>query len=340
LASTADAIKLSVIVPAYNSAATIDRCLAALMAEDDPDYEIIIVDDGSDDGTAALAERDGVRVLRLTENSGAAAARNDGAVHAAGDVLVFVDSDVVVAPGTLRRVRARLGAAPGCAAVIGTYDDEPDDPATVSQYINLRHHFVHQRGPAQVSHYWGGLGAIRRPVFESLGGFDEAEIEIADVELGYRLVQAGHRIRLDRDLQGKHLKRWPLGFAIATEFWLRAVPWTRLLLRYRILPDDLSLSWGDRSSALLALVAVLLGAGAVAPGLSAWPAVAAVAAFVLVNGDLFRFFARRRGLAFAASCVPLHILHFLVAGAGLAFALVSGPRPAAGLVVAGKADAD
>ena len=76
----------------------------------------------------------------------------------------------------------------------------------VSQYRNLLHHFVHQHGNSEASTFWAGCGAIRRSVFEEMGGFDEQRFptpSIEDIELGYRLRQAGHRILLDKACRGR-----------------------------------------------------------------------------------------------------------------------------------------
>src|SRR5262249_57567432 len=94
-------INISVIVPVYNGRATIERCLAALNAHRVPDVEIIVVDDGSTDGSGAVAARTGARVLTLPGNSGPAAARNHGASHATGQVPMFVHSAVPVPPPPL-----------------------------------------------------------------------------------------------------------------------------------------------------------------------------------------------------------------------------------------------
>ena len=83
----------------------------------------------------------------------------------------------------------------------------------VSQYRNLLHHFVHQEGNPEASTFWAGCGAVRRAAFDAVAGYDEARFRrpsIEDIELGYRLRRAGYRIRLDRDLQCTHLKRWRL----------------------------------------------------------------------------------------------------------------------------------
>src|SRR5262245_14909514 len=97
-------LALSVIVPVYNDRAGLSRSLPALAAGAGPDVEIIVVDDASTDDSAAVASRFPARLIRMPANAGPAAARNSGARQATGDILVFVDSDVVVAPGALDRV--------------------------------------------------------------------------------------------------------------------------------------------------------------------------------------------------------------------------------------------
>ena len=107
-----------------------------------------------------------------------------------------------------------------------------------------------------------------------MGGFDESWVDrIEDIELGARLLRKGHSIRLARDLQVKHLKRWRLVDMLSTDLWRRAVPWTELMLREKQIADDLNVRVRDRMSVVAAFV-VLLGL-AVA---WSWPAAIGVAA--------------------------------------------------------------
>lgn len=310
-------MRLSIIVPAYNNACELRECLAALGGVASPETELIVVDDASTDDTPSVAAGPGVRLLRLDRNSGPGAARNLGARHARGDVLLFVDADVVVVPEAVRRVVRLFQDHPDVAAVFGSYDTRPRATGLVSQYRNLVHHFVHQQGNSDASTFWAGCGAIRRSVFLAVGGFDEQrypQSSIEDIELGYRLRRAGHRILLDKALQATHLKRWSLRSVIWTDITRRAIPWSRLILETRRAPDDLNLKRGQRlSGGLVGLACVLLPLTALRPELLAGAA-AALAGVVVLNRDLFAFLARERGVRFAAACVPLHLLYYLYSG--------------------------
>ncbi|MFN2431801.1 MAG: glycosyltransferase, partial [Gemmatimonadota bacterium] len=198
--------RVSVIVPGHDAAATVEACLSALGSQDVPraSYEVVFVDDASRDATPQLAGRWADRVLRLRGRAaGPAAARNAGAAAARGDVLLFLDADVVPAPGTIRGLLQPL-EDPGLDAVFGAYDAEPAHASLVSQYRNLLHHHVHLTSRGEAETFWAGCGAVRRAAFESVGGFDAARYpvpSIEDIELGRRMRARGMRIRLDPDVQ-------------------------------------------------------------------------------------------------------------------------------------------
>jgi cellulose synthase/poly-beta-1,6-N-acetylglucosamine synthase-like glycosyltransferase len=110
---------LSVVIPAYNAERTLGRVLESLAAQDPPVEEVLVVDDGSTDGTAALAERYGVTLVRPRQPGSAGGARNAGWDAAGGDVVVFLDADAVPGEnwsnGLRRALREFPGAIVGCA---------------------------------------------------------------------------------------------------------------------------------------------------------------------------------------------------------------------------------
>src|SRR5215831_8875720 len=310
-------MRISIIVPVYNNVKDLRECLSALMGSNCPNSEIIVVDDGSRDDTSIVAERTRVTLVRLAENSGVAAARNCGAKHARGEILFFVDADVVIAPGAVERVVKVFEENPDLSAVFGSYDAQPRARNIVSQYRNLLHHFVHQNGNPEASTFWAGCGAVRRSAFQEIGGFDAKRFRypsIEDIELGYRLRQAGYRIVLDKGLQGTHLKSWNLYTLIRTDISCRAMPWSRLILESKRLPDDLNLKIGQRVSfALVALACLFVALAMVQPQLLV-ASVAALLTVGVINRKLYAFFFRQRGVVFAATCIPLHLVYYLYSG--------------------------
>jgi GT2 family glycosyltransferase len=310
---------LSVVIPTYNNSAELVRCLDALLGSSAAPEEIIVVDDGSEE-TLAVDQRD-IRFLRLEQNRGAAAARNHGARHARGDVLFFVDADVVPAPDATERVAAKFAENPGLGAVFGSYDANPAASGVVSQFRNLLHHFTHQRGRPGAATFWAGCGAVRRSAFEAVGGFDESSHwrAIEDIELGYRLHKAGYRIVLDRDLLGTHLKKWTLRSLIVTDTVRRAVPWTRLILESGTAPRDLNLTASQRWS-----VALVASSGGFCLAALLWApsivlAVVCLSAVAVLNREFYSYLANIRGVSFVLASFPLHLLYFLCSALGFLY---------------------
>ena len=314
-------VKVSVVVPVHNGGQAFRRCLASLQAADPAPWEIVVVADGDSDGSWQVAEQAGARVLRLPQAGGPARARNRGAREASGEVVWFVDADVTIPPDGVGRVAAAFAAALGLDALFGSYDDEPSEPNFLSQYKNLLHHYVHQTSAEEAWTFWSGCGAVRRETFLALGGFDESYRRpcIEDIELGYRLRAAGHRIRLLKGLQVKHLKHWGVISLLKADFFDRALPWTELILSRGTFENDLNLKTSSRVSVALAwlLLPALLWTLAT-PAAWSLPALLGAALLVL-NGDLYRFFWRQRGPVFAARVVPWHWLYFWYSG--LAFGI-------------------
>jgi hypothetical protein len=194
-------VRLSVVIPVYNGEATIGSLLDALLPQCDARCEIIVVDDGSTDGTPALlkgyAER-GVKCLRPACNSGAAAARNMGAAAAAGDTVLFFDSDDVPSPVLLPTVLATLEAYP--EAAFGAYllaeqplsaversvlkqsmAGPPKAPRVYPQHAYVDHLLVGKRLVTASS------GFVRKSLLDAHGGFPAGMRGFEDGELWARL---------------------------------------------------------------------------------------------------------------------------------------------------------
>lgn len=316
--------RISVIMPAFRAEALLPRVLPPLLAMQARGEvaEVILVDDRSPDRTAEVARGMGARVIVLPANGGPGVARNLAAEKASGDVLWFVDSDVVAHDDAARRLHAAF-ADPSVAAVIGSYDEDP--PGNwFARYRNLMHRYYHQTARRHLRTFWAGCGAIRAGVFRRAGGFDIATYRvpsIEDIELGYRIAAAGGEIVVDPDLQAKHLKEWRIGQAIHTDIFRRALPWSRLMISREGLTDDLNTSRAERGRAALAgLLALSILILPFASWL--WPLPLLVFTLALaVNTQLFSFLIRHLGLLRALAAMLYHQLYYLYSTACFAWCL-------------------
>jgi GT2 family glycosyltransferase len=328
-ASIAPAVgSLSIVVPAHNGGGTLVRCLEALR-EAEPQAELIVVDDASVPDLRAIAKAAGATYLRMTKQSGPAATRNVGWRAAHGGMILFVDSDVVVSAAVVGRICQLMAGDSGLAGVFGSYDDAPAEPGFYSQFRNLLHHYVHQTSSEQATTFWSGFGVLRREALERAGGFDEQITGMEDVDLGMRLTAGGERMLLDKSLQVQHLKRWTFWSAARTDIFLRAIPWTRLLLDGKGIRADLNLTHGARASGVLAvlLLAALAWTAAIIAGLSGlsfiYPlgvVLSLSAVLILLNRDFYGFLMRKRGLGFTCRAIPAHWFYYLYSSAAFAVA--------------------
>lgn len=291
-----DPLRVSIVVPVFNGGPDLQKCLDAIAASSYPVFECILVDDASTDGVAKqMAELHDIRVIPLQEQRGPAYARNRGVEAAAGDIIFFIDADVLVHPDTLAVAVKVLESEPETAAVFGSYDDQPEHRSFLSQYRNLYHHWVHQTGQNEASTFWTGCGAIRREIFMKMGGF-EANYQrpsIEDIELGSRLCRSGYRIRLEKTMLCTHMKQWKFWNLLKTDIFRRGVPWALLLLRNQDAPSDLNLSNNSRFATLLAGILALTVLALLLTGHAA--ATLPAAAFLLVAASCSLFAGKRGG---------------------------------------------
>ena len=305
--------QLTIVIPAHNAAATLPRCLEAIRRSHHNPAEVIVVDDGSTDRTAQIAEEAGAIVLGLVQRGGPAMARNLGAEAARYDLLLFLDSDVEVGADTIGMVISAFVANSKLAGLIGSYDFSPSHEGFVSQYRNLMHSFHHQHGKRRTTVFWGACGAIRKAVFFAVGGFDDTykRPSIEDIELGSRLNRHGALIELHPEVQVKHLKQWTLAGMIRTDVLDRAIPWTRLILRDGEMPNDLNVKLSQRFCVALMMAAPI--SMAIDWGLAAlclWTA-------VVINWRFYFFLGENWGWSRAMRAVPLHLAYFFYSGIGM-----------------------
>ncbi len=316
----------SIIIPVCYGSTTFAKCLSSATAAIRKGDEIIVVADGEGDGSWRIAEQMGARVVKLPARSGPGRARNLGAETSESDILFFIDADVIIPPDAVKRVRSAFEEDDDLAALIGSYDEEPAEANFHSQFKNLFHHFVHQRGLAEASTFWGACGAIRRDVFLKFGGFDQTygRPSIEDIELGYRLKAASQKIRLLPDLQVKHLKRWNAQSLIHTDMLDRAAPWTELIWDHfirkkpRVL-NDLNLGLSYRLSLISSFLLITVSIASFFTQW-AWPLILVFGSlFVWLNIPFFRFFKLKRGSRFALRALAWRFGYDIYSGIGFCY---------------------
>lgn len=235
---------LSVIVPVYNGRNHLRSCLEALASPAglaDGEWEVIVVDDGSTDGSAELTAEflrsagPGFRLIRQERNLGAAASRNRGAKEARSDLLVFVDVDVFLRPEALSALRKVFEDRPEVQAAVGRYTETPAAPGLINLYHNAftRHH--HDLSPPEIDWFWGALAAVRKSAFLAAGGFDERyhSASAEDMEFGRTLASSRAKIVYCPEAEGAHAHDFSLGGMLKNDY-RKAVLGTKLLLSGRL----------------------------------------------------------------------------------------------------------
>ncbi len=188
--------QFSVIICTYNGARRIESCLTSLMDLEYSDYEVIVVDDGSQDQTREIVQRfSGVRFISQPSNKGLSAARNLGAKHAKGEVFVYTDDDCQVDREWLFWLARGLSEL-DCDACGGpNLPPTPidGDEAIVSAAPGAPSHVL--IADREAEHLPGCHIAVRREAFEAIGGFNtDYWIAGDDVDFCWRLEQAGFQM--------------------------------------------------------------------------------------------------------------------------------------------------
>ncbi len=315
-------MNISVIIPAYNAARTLPDTLAALGDAQPTPFEIIVVNDASTDETARIAESFAVRVLTLEKNVGAATAKNRGAEIAHGEILLFMDSDIVPARDVIA-ILQNVFATRGCDGVVGLLDENIPHANWASQFKNLWMNFTYARfaRAPRIGLFYTSVAAMKRAQFLELGGFDEnyRGASIAeDTEFGQRAWGNGASIVLAPNLRVVHLKKYAWQDVLREDF-KRAYALTLMRLRKSIrvrkhaAPFFTSVPFFYQLAVptiYLTLLCALLGLFAPIFFIGA---LAGILLFYVLNASFLGFLARKRGILFTLqSALFLPVDVFLV----------------------------
>ena len=223
---------ISIVIPTYNASKFMPHLLDSIFKQAIDDMEVLIVDDCSTDNTVEIAGQYPTRIIKMDKNGGPAKARNKGVEEAGGDIIFFLDSDVVVLDGTVREVKEYFENNPSAKCVIGVCATEPLNRGFVPKYMAM-FEYIHLLGAPdkKVSVFAPRCGAIKKRLFQEAGGYDESYkgADVEDFELARRINKMDCII-LNPKMLVRHQFVNNVDEAIRNYF-KRAVMWIHLFLR-------------------------------------------------------------------------------------------------------------
>jgi glycosyltransferase involved in cell wall biosynthesis len=323
---------ISIVIPNHNGAATIGRCLSAALASDYPRFEVVVVDDGSDDGSVDIIRTFPCRLVRLERRGGVSKARNAGARASAGELILFTDADCLLRKDTLSVANASFGERRDLV-LGGTYTPTPHDSDFFSFFQSVFIHHFETKTP-EPDYVATHAMVIDAELFRRAGGFIEdscigVAASVEDVEFSHHLRRAGFQLEMDPALQVQHIFRFSLRRSLSN-----AVRKARYWTLYSIANRDLLADSGAASLELKTNVAsffvqaLLLGTSLVAA--AAWPLVPLLSLLALnlaVNRRLIAAWFRNGGLRFSALAALYYTtLYAAAVGIGAAAGAAQYPR--------------
>lgn len=293
---------ISVIIPNYNSAATLVSCLKAATSVSNEAVEVIVVDDGSDDNSVEIIKSFPCTLIPLAQHTGASHARNTGAKHSRGEILFFTDADCLLREDTLLRVQRSLSAVGPDVVLGGTYTIQPFDDGFFSRFQSIFIHYSETKHPLQPDYIATHAMAIKAVTFHDSGGFAEYMGPILeDVEYSHRLRRSGITLKMDPALQVQHIFNFTL-----TKSLCNAARKTRYWALYSLKNRDFFADSGTASlelklNVITYFICIVMLASAFVPGMATWNLFIGVALLMGVNV----VFNRRLIKAFYAANGPL-----------------------------------
>jgi len=312
---------ISVIIPNYNGEATIGLCLEAALASDYGNFEVVVVDDGSQDGSVDVIGKYPCRLITLDRRGGAAAARNAGAANSKGGILVFTDADCLLAKDALSIAQRDISAYGPDAIVGGTYTRKPYDDDFFSTFQSVFINYSELKRPEAPDYVATHAMVVDAATFRKGRGFAEDFLPILeDVEFSHRMRRAGCRLVMNPAIEVEHV----FGFSLLRSLRnavVKSMYWTV----YSLGNGDLLADSGTASLELKINVAacflalVLLGLYSLLDDtLVLLPLPLMIVANLYVSLGLLRAFHDAKGLWFAiAAALYYAFVYPLAVGAGV-----------------------
>jgi len=319
-------VQISVIIPNRNGERTIAQCLGSVFASMHDSFEVIVVDDVSQDRSVEIIRNFPCRLLSLSQHHGAARARNEGARHASGKILFFTDADCVLREETLLRVRDSFQREQGKCIIGGTYTPLPHDNGFFSTFQSVFIHYSETKNADNPDYVATHAMAIDAEAFRRSGGFSEKFLPIIeDVEFSHRLKREGVQLRIDPAIQVRHIFNFNL-FRSLRNAYRKSKYWTLYSVTNKdILSDSGTASIELKSNVLIYFTMTILFTLWLNTGRTGFPLFMPLLFItnVLISRNFLRALYKAKGIVFAlSSSMYYFLLYPIPVGLGAAVGLV------------------
>lgn len=285
--------------------------------------EVIVIDDNSSDDSVAIAKQFNTTVIALDNNHDANYCRNLGAKNASGDILLFLDSDVILRENTIHNILLTFENA-SIDAAIGIYSLHHPHKNIASQYKNIWIRYSFLQSTRNIDWLFGAVTAIRKEVFWHSGGFDgtmKMHKGGEDLEFGRRVKENNFNIILNPDIEVVHLKKHTL-FSLLNNDFHRSEGFVRLSLNQKAFSKSISRGFVNiyPSFILSVMVVWFVIAGIIAAAfgvLSGFAASISFIIYILLNGKFLWYVYSVRGISFTLQSLGITILDHMVCSAGV-----------------------
>lgn len=313
---------ISILVCSHNNAPLLEQCLYAIRQSILSNYELIVVDDCSIDNSAEIAYKYADTVKKFTTHRGRSAARNQAYQVSCGDILVFIDADVIIFPDALNNILQHFCDNPEISALTGMLSKDHYNENFFSVYKNLYMHYIFSKLPDQVTFLYGSIHAIKRNAFLPFG--DVAAIA-DDTALGQQLYTNGKKISFLKHLEVIHLKHYTMKQFFQNDY---EIPFdmAKIFIRFKgwqqLGKNNTGFIHSSRSQ--LISVAISYNILLLLSFKFILPAIILFAIWFLLNWHFLAFLYREKGVSFLLAALPITLTDHLTMATGIISGFIHG----------------
>lgn len=292
---------ISVIVPTHKCPSPIAQCLEAIRKSNYKGYELIVVNSAGDEATSLIAGKLADKIINVGKTKERSVVRTAGILASSGQIIVNVDSDVVIKTDTLAKISDFFSKHQQIDALTGLLSKEHPNKDFFSQYKNLYMHYIFKKLPERVTFLYGSIYALRRKSVTE-GDFNVGVAD--DTALGQKLVRYGKKIAFLKDLEVMHLKKHNLLSFFKNDF---RVPfdWAYIFLRYdgwkQLGKNNTGYAHSPKEqiiSVILALAICPLAVVSFFWNITLYAMWGVIVLWVFLNVPFFKFLAKEKGIVF------------------------------------------